>query len=237
MEKIIDLDVLDGLAKAAGDQPWQQGRMLATAETQRWTEQQKQACGHRESQMVFQGFTAVDQGCSRQRVALFEAAEHAAFVAEANPVAVRALIAELKAQRQALDEAQAEITALSKNVIDMTREDFDATLNNLRRMGASIDGDNAYKRDLLDCAVGAMAFGSQGNNRPPAGHWGQRFWDIGRGEAEAREELIAALKLNRENLRACQATIHLCGGFDPAYVNDAQAAMKVADEALAKFSI
>lgn len=113
----------------------------------------------------------------------------------------------------------------------------DEVVSTLRRRGLSIDGDNAYKRDLLDCAVGAMAFGSQGNNRPPAGHWGQRFWDIGRGEAEAREELIAALKLNRENLRACQATIHLCGGFDPAYVNDAQAAMKVADEALAKFSI
>ena len=110
----------------------------------------------------------------------------------------------------------------------------DEVVSTLRRRGLSIDGDNAYKRDLLDCAVGAMAFGSQGNNRPPAGHWGQRFWDIGRGEAEAREELIAALKLNRENLRACQATIHLCGGFDPAYVNDAQAAMKVADAVLAK---
>lgn len=113
----------------------------------------------------------------------------------------------------------------------------DEVVSTLRRRGLSIDGDNAYKRDLLDCAVGAMAFGSQGNNQPPAGHWGQRFWDIGRGEALAREELIAALKLNRENLRACQETIHLCGGFDPAYVNDAQAAMKVADEALAKFSI
>lgn len=107
----------------------------------------------------------------------------------------------------------------------------------LRRRGLSIDGDNAYKRDLLDCVVGALATGAQNSNPPPAGHWGQRFWDIGRGEAEAREELIAALKLNRENLRACQATIHFCGGFDPAYVNDAQAAMKVADEALAKFSI
>ncbi|WP_308582606.1 hypothetical protein [uncultured Pseudomonas sp.] len=115
--------------------------------------------------------------------------------------------------------------------------DRNEVVSALRRRGLSIDGDNAYKRDLLDCAVGAMAFGSQGNNQPPAGHWGQRFWDIGRGEAEAREELIAALKLNRENLRACQATIHLCGGFDPAYVDDAQAAMKVADEALAKFSI
>lgn len=123
-----------------------------------------------------------------------------------------------------------------KGLAKPTQDDFDAVLDDLRSKGASIDGDNAYKRDLLDCAVGAMAFGSQGNNQPPAGHWGQRFWDIGRGEAEAREELIGALKLNRENLRACQATIHLCGGFDPAYVNDAQAAMKVADEALAKFS-
>jgi len=128
-----------------------------------------------------------------------------------------------------------------KKDFDLVLPSPESNLNNaldaLRRNGLSIDGENAYKRDLLDCAVGAMAFGSQGNNQPPAGHWGQRFWDIGRAEAEAREELIAALKLNRENLRACQATIHLCGGFDPAYVNDAKAAMKVADEALAKFSI
>jgi hypothetical protein len=50
-------------------------------------------------------------------------------------------------------------------------------------------------------------------------------------------ELAEALKLTRENLRACQAVIHLAGGFDPAYVNDAQAAMKIADAALAKASI
>lgn len=50
----------------------------------------------------------------------------------------------------------------------------------------------------------------------------------------AAPDLLAALKLTRENLRACQATIHLCGGFDPAYVRDAQAAMKVADAAIAK---
>ena len=113
--------------------------------------------------------------------------------------------------------------------------DLDEVLSTLRRAGLSIDGDNAYKRDLLDSAVGAMTFGAQNNNPPPAGHWGQRFWDIGQGEAAARDELIAALELTRENLRACQATIHLCGGFDPAYVNDAQAAMKVADAVLAKF--
>ena len=50
----------------------------------------------------------------------------------------------------------------------------------------------------------------------------------------AAPELLAALELTRENLRACQATIHLCGGFDPAYVTEAQAAMKVADAAMAK---
>lgn len=104
----------------------------------------------------------------------------------------------------------------------------------LRRRGLSIDGDNAYKRDLCDAIVGALAMGAQDTNPPPADYWGQRFWDIGREERQLHEELVAALKLTRENLRACQATIHLCGGFDPAYVNDAQAAMKVADDVLAK---
>jgi len=114
--------------------------------------------------------------------------------------------------------------------------DLNEVLSTLRRRGLSIDGDNAYKRDLCDSIVGAMVFGAQNSNPPPPGQWQQRFWDIARGEAEAREELVAALKLTRENLRACQATIHLCGGFDPAYVNDAQAAMKIADAALAKFA-
>lgn len=134
-----------------------------------------------------------------------------------------------------LIDAKAEIIALSKDVIDMTREDFDATLNNLRRRGARIDGNNAYKLDLFDSITGAMAFGYQNSDEPPEGHWAKRFWDIGRAEGEAREELTAALKLNRENLRACQATIHYAGGFDPAYVNEAQVAMKVADEVLAKY--
>ncbi|CEL28751.1 hypothetical protein [Pseudomonas fluorescens] len=112
--------------------------------------------------------------------------------------------------------------------------DLNEVLSTLHRRGLSIDGDNAYKRDLLDAVVGALALGAQNNNPPPASHWGQRFWDIGREERGLHEELVAALKLTRENLRACQATIHLCGGFDPAYVNDAQAAMKVADAVLAK---
>jgi len=125
-----------------------------------------------------------------------------------------------------------------KSNYDLVLPSPEANLNNaldaLRRNGLSIDGDNAYKRDLLDSVVGALALGAQNSNPPPAAHWGQRFWDIGREERGLHEELVAALKLTRENLRACQATIHLCGGFDPAYVNDAQAAMKIADAVLAK---
>lgn len=125
-----------------------------------------------------------------------------------------------------------------KKDFDLVLPSPESNLNNaldaLRRNGLSIDGDNAYKRDLLDATVGALALGAQNNNPPPAGHWGQRFWDIGREERGLHEELVAALKLTRENLHACQATIHLAGYFDPAYVNDAQAAMKVADAVLAK---
>ncbi|SDG90256.1 hypothetical protein [Pseudomonas abietaniphila] len=117
---------------------------------------------------------------------------------------------------------------------DQDLED-DEVVSTLRRRGLSIDGDNAYKRDLCDLIAGAIALGYQGNNQPPGDHWAKRFWNIGRAEGVMREELTAALKLNRENLRACQATIYLCGGFDPAYVNDAQAAMKVADAVLAKY--
>lgn len=112
--------------------------------------------------------------------------------------------------------------------------DLNEVLSTLRRAGLSIDGANAYKQDLCDSIVGAMTFGVQNRNPPPAGHWGQRFWDIGREETALREELVAALKLTRENLRACQGTIHLAGGFDPAYVTEAQAAMKIADAAMAK---
>lgn len=114
--------------------------------------------------------------------------------------------------------------------------DLNELLSTLRRRGLSIDGDNAYKRDLCDSIVGAMVLGAQNSNSPPPGQWQQRFWEIAQGEAAVREELVTTLKLTRENLRACQGTIHLAGGFDPAYVNDAQAAMKVADAALAKFA-
>ena len=50
----------------------------------------------------------------------------------------------------------------------------------------------------------------------------------------AAPDLLEALKKSRRELHACQAVIHLAGGFDPAYVRDAQAALKVMDAAIAK---
>ncbi|MGY8830076.1 MAG: hypothetical protein ACKVIS_11085 [Pseudomonadales bacterium] len=61
----------------------------------------------------------------------------------------------------------------------------DATLDKFRASGLSIDGDNAYKRDLLDAVVGAMMLGRLNTKQPPADHWAQRFWDIGREYGEA----------------------------------------------------
>lgn len=66
----------------------------------------------------------------------------------------------------------------------------DEVLSTLRRRGLSIDGDNAYKRDLMDTITGAMAFGFQNVNPPPEEHWGKRFWEIGRAEGAERERLI-----------------------------------------------
>ena len=134
------------------------------------------------------------------------------------------------------------VYAEAKPDLDIVLKDngisLDEVVSTLRRAGLGVDGDNTYKRDLCDLCdliAGAIALGYQGNNQPPADHWANRFWNLGRAEGVMREELTAALKLSRENLRACQATIHYAGGFDPAYVNDAQAAMKVADDVLAKY--
>ncbi|MGR3991611.1 hypothetical protein [Pseudomonas sp. 1121_17] len=125
-----------------------------------------------------------------------------------------------------------------KGDFDLVLPSPEANLNNaldaLRRQGLSIDGANIYKQAVCDLAVGAMAMGKQNNNPPPTGHWGAQFWDIGRAEGELQEQLVHALRLARKELDACQRVIHYAGGFDPAYVNDAQAALKVADAVLQK---
>jgi hypothetical protein len=65
------------------------------------------------------------------------------------------------------------------------------------------------------------------------------FADIQVSEEDARliaasPDLLAALRATRRELQACQAVIHLAGGFDPAYVSGAQEAIRAADAALSK---
>ncbi len=82
-------------------------------------------------------------------------------------------------------------------VFDLVLPSPEANLNNaldaLRRQGLSIDGDNAYKRDLCDSIFGALSLGAQNANPPPPDHWGQRFWDIGREERAMQEDLLESL--------------------------------------------
>lgn len=70
----------------------------------------------------------------------------------------------------------------------MTQNDqaaMNEQLTQLRLQGLSIDGDNRYKQDLIDAIIGALLFGAQGSNPPPAGHWLEQFYVIGREEREA----------------------------------------------------
>jgi hypothetical protein len=74
----------------------------------------------------------------------------------------------------------------------------DATLDKFRTSGLSIDGDNAYKRDLLDAVVGAMMLGRHNTTPPPAEHWAQRFWDIGREYAELPGAIVLPMPVMPE---------------------------------------
>jgi len=67
----------------------------------------------------------------------------------------------------------------------------DGMLGAMRRNGLSIDGDNAYKRDLIDTIIGTLMLGKQGSNPPPAGHWCEQFWEMARAEGELQERLAA----------------------------------------------
>lgn len=74
----------------------------------------------------------------------------------------------------------------------------DAQLDDMRRGGLSIDGDNAYKRDLIDTILGALIYGKRGTNEPPPGHWAAQFWDIGRAEGEHQAMLQAEIEALRK---------------------------------------
>ena len=71
-------------------------------------------------------------------------------------------------------------------------------LTQLRLNGLSIDGDNRYKQDLIDAVIGAMMFGAQGANPPPAGHWLEQFYVIAREEREA----LARVEAERDAMEA-----------------------------------
>jgi hypothetical protein len=61
------------------------------------------------------------------------------------------------------------------------------------------------------------------------------FLDVPEEDARliaAAPRLLASLKQARLELHACQAVIHLAGGFDPAYVDGAQKALKAVDAAI-----
>lgn len=102
--------------------------------------------------------------------------------------------------------------------------DRNEVVSALRRRGLSIDGDNAYKRDLCDSIVGALAFGAQNRNPPPPGHWGQKFWEIGREERALTEEMLAALQAARD----------LWGDYLPPGNSNAMKAMRLVDAVIAK---
>ncbi len=103
----------------------------------------------------------------------------------------------------------------------------DEVVSTLRRRGLSIDGNNAYKQDLIDSITGTLAFGAQDRCPPPDGHWAQQFWDMGREAAATRQGLVSALELLTDCL-----TQALTGGEVSA--KRAGSALTTAAEVLAK---
>lgn len=69
---------------------------------------------------------------------------------------------------------------------------MNAELDKMRANGLSIDGDNDYKRDLLNAVTGALAFGKQRSTPPPAGHWLEPFYEMGKAEADERDAASAS---------------------------------------------
>lgn len=112
-----------------------------------------------------------------------------------------------------------------------SQDELNAAIDQLRREGASIDGDNAYKRDLLDAAVGAMAFGAQDRNPPPPGHWGWRFWEIGREERALSEALLVELRDAAATLRRYETLHRAKGTGDSTNKAEANAALAARFEA------
>lgn len=73
-------------------------------------------------------------------------------------------------------------------------------LTALRKQGLGVNGDNLYKADVIDVAIGAMLRGFQGGLEPPEGHWCWRFYEIGKAEREERSRIKAERDEARRDL-------------------------------------
>lgn len=63
--------------------PWSQGVTLNTRETRRWSPEETATNDVRERLMVFSGFTPLDEGRGRRRVAICDRPEDARLIAKA----------------------------------------------------------------------------------------------------------------------------------------------------------
>ena len=113
IEEILkEVEEYEKLKREATSGEWNQGRLLLTNETKRWTQGQKDHADDREKRMVFCNFTSTDEG--RGRRPLFASPdvtskEDAAFIAHAHNwdvvSVVRELVEEVTRLREELEEA------------------------------------------------------------------------------------------------------------------------------------
>ena len=92
---------------------WNQGRLLLTNETKRWTQGQKDHADDREKRMVFCNFTSTDEGSGRRPLFAspdVTSKEDAAFIAYAHnwepTKIIRELVEQLQAFKNTLNESQ-----------------------------------------------------------------------------------------------------------------------------------
>ena len=80
-----------------------------------------------------------------------------------------------------------------KETLDETPEDESALAQPAAEVAPySLDADPAGIRERVASAItGALAFGAQGVNEPPPGHWLEPFWEMARAERAAPQPAAA----------------------------------------------
>lgn len=90
----------------------------------------------------------------------------------------------------------------------------------------SIDADpDGIRARAADAIMGTLAFGAQGNNRPPEGHWLTPFWEAAHAEVAARARLAPA---------AQEAEPTGCRISDPDGETSTKTALEIADDLMAE---